>query len=781
MQQGDAADKLVQRASAAVVRLHTGLLPDPNSAALLVTALAATSLTVGLVLGLRRTDQARRDRERVVYRLGFARSLTILQVEAFVRSLAILRAPRGEVLGRDSVVLEVTSAAGRIQHRLWISERRAEAVLAQLRATIPSVQVEEDTASADEMVDEAVELGLSDWSRPMRLDQPEVFAASLLRSLLPLQRGERLLYQLVIGPLRPRGRETRGTTTENARGSYVGRMLQVLWTGTRREADDRAAQDKRRDGLHAVALRIGARAGSGPRRAHLVGRLRGCLHQLEQPGVRLTARRRLGRRSARRMTTRATPIVPSRTVLNVPELAILLGWPVNETTVPGLSLRRGRVYAPALELPRTGKVIGEAVASSQARPVALAPADALMHMLVSGPTGSGKSTVLLNLIKQDLDAGHGLILIDPGGDLARDVLDRVPAARIDEVIYLDPTDERPVGLNPLAGPLEEVELRAERVLAALRERSMSWGPRLEELLRAGLVVLAARQLTLVELAPLLVDANARRQWTQELPAWLGAAEVWARFESWSEAEQSQAVAAVLNKLAPVVGRRVLRGLLGQTEVTWTMEEVIQENKVLIVALPSGTLGPLAADVVGGLVTNMVWEAALARQRTERAGRRPVMFYIDELARFMRGSGTDLADLLARARGHSLGLVGAVQHLDQLRPELRAAVLSEARNKIILQPAARDAVAFARMLPDVTPEDLLALEARTALAALVVGGVVVPPVTVRTLPPPEATGQGEAVRRASRDRYGRDREAVEAAIAERRDQSDPGRRRIRRTS
>jgi hypothetical protein len=153
--------------------------------------------------------------------------------------------------------------------------------------------------------------------------------------------------------------------------------------------------------------------------------------------------------------------------------------------------------------------------------------------------------------------------------------------------------------------------------------------------------------------------------------------------------------------------------------------------------------------------------------------------VDELPRFVRGSGSDLPDILARARGHGLGLVGAIQHIGQVPPMLRAALLSEARNKVILQPSADDASIFARHMPGVNADDLMTLEARTAVAQLVVNGRVTAPVTIATFPPPEPTGYGEAARTASQMKYGRDRAEVEAEIQARRRGPEPGPRRMRR--
>jgi hypothetical protein len=257
----------------------------------------------------------------------------------------------------------------------------------------------------------------------------------------------------------------------------------------------------------------------------------------------------------------------------------------------------------------------------------------------------------------------------------------------------------------------------------------------------------------------------------------------ARFEDWSEGERGQAVSAVLNKVTPLTDRRQLRAMLGQAHPAWTMQEVIDQNRILLVALPAGQAGSYAVDLLGGMVTRMVWNAAMRRTAVDRDRRPHTSLYIDEAARFLR-SGTDLADMLARARGHALGIVAALQHLGQAPAQLRATLLSEARTKIVLQPGPDDAVTLARAFgPLVKPDDLLTLEPRTAIAAVVVGGQVSPPVTIATSPPPAPTGWGLAARMASRRKYGRDRAEVEQEIAARRHAQEPvaGQRRTRPNS
>jgi hypothetical protein len=462
----------------------------------------------------------------------------------------------------------------------------------------------------------------------------------------------------------------------------------------------------------------------------------------------------------------------------------VLAWPIGDNlVVPGLRLGGSRPLPPAAELPQTGRVVGTSTwPGSTERPVAISPADSLMHTLITGPTGSGKSTLLLNLVVQDIQAGRGVVLLDPSADLVRDVLDRVPESRLDDVVHVDPADvTMPVPLNPLAASPDDAELVADQVLSSIRQRAASWGPQLEEILSNSLVALAASGLTLAELRPMLEDTGFRESLVARLdPALVpGAVAFFRRFGQWSDEQRHQAIAAVLNKVSPLTGRRMLRNMVGQSEPTWSMSEVLTANRILLVSLPSALVGPYAAEVLGAAILSLLWNAVLGRAAVGRELRQPSFVYVDEVARFVSGA-QDLGDALARARGHGTGLVLATQHLDQFPAGLRRTVLSEARSKIAFQPGADDAGTLARHFgPLVSATDLQALPARTAMEALVVGGQVAAPVTIATAPPPPPTGLGQQARDASRRTYGRDRDETERAIEARRRPPESGPRRTRR--
>ncbi|PKV88177.1 type IV secretory system conjugative DNA transfer family protein [Streptomyces sp. TLI_146] len=745
----------------------------------LVASAALFSATIAIILILRFRDQLTRDAARVTYRLGFPRDLTIGQVTAFLHALTRLRPARGWLFGRDSVVFESVGWPGRIEHRLRLPKHQADVLLRQLRGIVPNLRTTPIENPALPTAGWLRRIRLTTTARPLRTDQPEGFAVALLSTLQPLARDELLLYQLVVYPVRtPQLPVARRPSSGLAvLPPWLHRVGQLLTAAPPAPLDKQAAADfkaKIAEPWFGVIGTVGATAADRPRAHFLVGRLMATLHQLDYNGAALVPRW-LPRRAADWLAQAATGTGVAPVHVNAQEAATLLGWPLAGPTVPGLRLSGGRSFPPVPELPTRGRVLGTATYEGLQRPVAISPIDGLMHQLVTGPTGSGKSTLLLNQLTQDIQAGRGVILLDPGGDLARDVADRIPEARIGDLIYLDAADNRPVGINPLACAPEDAELVADQVMDLIKANADSWGPRLEEVLKAALVLLAATPgMTLVELPAVLTDEVFRASLLARLdPAFaptVGA--FFARFNSWSEGERGQAVSAVINKISPLTDRRQLRAMLGQAQPAWTMREVMEQHKILLVALPSGLAGSYAVDLLGGLLVSMVWNAAMRRAAVTRDQRQATFLYIDEAGRFLR-SGADLTDMLARARGHFLGIIAALQHITQVPPNLRAALLSEARTKVVLQPGADDAATLARALgPLVKPEDLLTLEPRSAVAAVVTGGQVSPPVTIATNPPPEPSGWGPTARAASRLAYGRDRAAVEQEIADRRQASRP---------
>jgi hypothetical protein len=661
------------------------------------------------------------------------------------------------------VIFEVTSDEHGIAHGLIAAPAHGAYLLEQLRAAIPGTRVEPGESAPLE-VRTAAELRVSSRRVPLRTDQPEATVAGLLATLQPRRGGELTVIQWILSPA-PAG---------GFRGSVpLPALLAEVTLGNGRVQASlpveraRAEREKRSEPEAHAVCRVGVRARTPQREVQLLRRAIGAFHAGNAPGVSFRVRwlpsgvvaRRIGRRSAGGWTA----------LLNAKELAAFLGIPLGDLHLPGLTLGAARQLPADAELPRRGRVIGRSTFPGAERLLALSVPDSLRHLHVVGPTGVGKSTLLLNLIAGDMTAGRTVIVIDPKGDLVTDVLDRVPRDRVEDVILLDPNDvDRPAGFNLLSGAAESPDLVSDQVVAIFHNLFRAfWGPRTDDILRASLLTLAAEPgMTLVEVPLLLTDEAFRRRMVASVDDPVALEPFWGWYEAMSPAERAQAIGPVLNKLRTFLLRRRLRNVIGQAESTIDLEAVLRERKILLVNLAKGLLGEDASALLGSAVLARLWQAVQARAALPPSARTPVFCHVDEFQDYLN-LPTSLADVLAQARAYGFGLTLAHQHLGQLPPLVRTAVLANARSRVVFQTAASDAQALAReFAPHLSATDLQALGRYEAVVAAAASERVLPPASMVTLPPVAATDCASQARELSRLRYGRDRAAVERDMRER---------------
>lgn len=724
----------------------------------------------GVLLVLRRFDQRQRDAGRLTYLLRFPPDLKADAVQAFLRVLGGLPRTWLPHRGESTVVFETVGIGHEIRHFLHVPEGQAAYVISQLRALVPTARITEATIQRPPLKF-GTELRVSSRGRELQVGDPASMAASLIASAQPLLANEMIVTQWIIAPA------IAGPVRSDGTG-LASTWRQVL-TGSSKPDPEivKAARDKVSAPLFRAVGRVGVLAGNQSRARHLLWRVVGTLHSLRQPGVTLRRRWLLGSIVVRRLEGMRTPILSYPCHLNARELTGLIAWPLEGPLIAGLAMAGSRSTLPDPAVPLAPRVLGEATFSGGERPIALPEREALHHLHVIGPTGTGKSTLLANLILQDVAEGRAVVVVDPKGDLVADVADRMPSRHVDRVVLLDPTDEeRPLGLNLLAGAHEAPELVTDQVIAIFHQMySAFWGPRTQDVLHASLLTLSAEPgLTLCELPALLTNDTFRRRLVSRVDDAIALGPFWSWYEHLKSGERTQAIGPVQNKLRPLLLRRRVRNVIGQAKPTFTMGEVLSEPKVLLVSLAKGLLGPEASSLIGSLVIAQLWQAVQARAGVRAADRRPAFVYADEFQEYT-ALPTDIADVLAQARGFGVGMVLAHQHLGQLPPQLRSAVLANARSRIVFQAASDDAGDLARQLGGgITPGDLQDLGAFEIYAGLYAAGRVRSPISARTYPLGDPLGTQQLVREASRERYGRDRAAVEAEIVGRQQQAPPDR-------
>ncbi len=730
-------------------------------------ALIAGVLFPAGVVAIRASNTRRWQDTSVVYTLRFPLQVEHSAVTNFIAGLAGLVAPRWHrPTSVRAVVIEVTATEDGISHRLITSRSLAPIVTAQLRASMPSVRVEQEAPGRGPSPDHATELGLSDSTRPLRIDQPEAIARGLLSGLFPLQgQEEAVTLQYVLSPIGPLPAASRS----DAGSATLVPLIKGVPARVPNPEEIKARRDKQAHPLFAAAIRVGVGAQDRSRQRQLMQRVLASFHLANAPGAHLFRRAGASRAIAERIARRSLPLLNYPISLNAAELTGLVAFPLGKAALPGLKLGGCRLLPPAPEIPSHGRVLARANFPGAERPLALSVAASMRHLHVCGPTGVGKSTLLLNLMSQDIASGRGMALLDPKGDLVDDLLDRVPLDRAADVIVLDPSDEgRPVGFNLLAGASESSELLVDQLVGIFHRLYQAfWGPRTDDILRSALLTLVTEPgMTLCEVPLLLTDPSFRRRLVGRLDDPVGLGPFWAWYEGMSDAERAAAIGPVMNKLRSFFLRRRIRNVIGQTDGRLDLDHVIAGNKVLLVNLSKGRLGEEASALLGSLVMARLWQSIQKRAGLPQADRSPFFAYIDEAQDFLN-LPSDLADVLVQARSAGCSLTLSHQHLAQLPLALRTAVLANAGSRVIFQTSAADARVFAKELsPHLEAQDLQGLDRFEVVAKLAVDSGVAAPVTGIALPPSLPLGHASTIRETSRSQWGRDRNAVEADIFKR---------------
>ena len=446
----------------------------------------------------------------------------------------------------------------------------------------------------------------------------------------------------------------------------------------------------------------------------------------------------------RRLAWMQRRLMPFRTrlVLSAPELAALCPFPQRpaDGVVP-FEQPPARELLPSAEAPRSGIALGTSGAHGHHEPVYVTVDGLLHHAHLIGATGAGKSTTLLNLGTQLMQQGHGLVVVEPKGDLIDDLLASVPRERASEVVLLDFGDPAfPPAFNLLAGGRGQGE-----ALAGIFSRlfGSNWGPRSDDLLRAAVLTLEGGDRTgevptLADVLPLLQDPRRRARYAVKDTVVLQG--FWQSWERFSEGQRQQALAPLSNKLRAFLLREPVRDALVQPEAP-DFRSIINEGKILLCSLSAESLGEEGASLFGSVLLHRLWQAALSLGPAR--GRQPLICLVDEAHRFTALPG-GINEVLAQARGYGLGFVLAHQDLSQLSAELRQAMAANCRTKLTFQLDPPDNERMAKHFePRLTAPDLLHLD-RFQLAARVFDrGLSLPPATAVAPGPPEIDTVGIA--------------------------------------
>lgn len=398
--------------------------------------------------------------------------------------------------------------------------------------------------------------------------------------------------------------------------------------------------------------------------------------------------------------------------------------------------------------------------------------DRTRHTYVIGKTGMGKSTLLENMIIQDINNGEGICVIDPHGSLAEKLLDHIPETRIKDVIYFAPFDvEAPIGLNVLEKvEKEKRHLVANGIMAAFKKIWVdAWSARMEYILtNIILALLENDNQSLLGINRMLTDKEYRKFIVSNVtdPT---VKDFWEKeYAAYTDKFAAEAAPAIQNKVGQFVGNPLIRNIVGQQKTSIDLRDAMDTKKILIVNLSKGKVGEGNANLIGSLLITKIYLAAMSRADVgpyELEKLPPFYVYVDEFQNFANES---FANILSEARKYNLALTVAHQYVEQMTDEVKAAVFGNVGTMIAFRVGATDAEIFEKeFAPYFILDDIVNLSAYQIYLRLMIDGVGSKPFSAHTLDPvlQPTHSYADEVIAASRHHYGKPIAEVEAEVAE----------------
>jgi hypothetical protein len=698
---------------------------------------------------LKMANQTELDRNRKTYLITFPAELKTPELLNWLRQVSG-SINRKSLLTIPTMVFETWANDREIIHRLSMPWQDADYIIGQLHAMMPGIGAIPDEARPKTKWGHAREFRINKTEHPVIVKDSLAMSVSMLKTLEQLEKKESAVLQWVISPTKG-SKPTQSLTVMEA-------LLGVPPLSNEQVASLKAKHDEPN---FIGSFRIGVNAATPARGKHLLNLF---ARPLSSTG-RFQKVFSFNERALSEAITAATSPFLYNCQVSASELLSFMTWPLGSPLIAGLPSGATRHLPPTEAILREGRILGLSTYPGTERPIAQSHSAAATHTFVGGSNGVGKTTLMANMAKQDMEAGHGLIVLEAKGDLFYDVLDYVPPNRLDDVVIIDFTNGLyPVGFNLLdqGNPRTVIDELVELFQFKYKDNGI-W---FRELMFHGLMTLATvKGLTFNDLSPLISPRDAEeRAWAGEIMKGVKDRELvkfWQRWNQLKESERAQYSAVVENRIWQIIGRVEPRYLFGQAISSFQAEDIIRQNKILLVNL-SG-VPKESAEIVGTLLFNAIWEAA-QRVQVEKEN----YVYLDEFQMFADiPMGFD--DVLALARKFKLGMVLATQYVERLPQNLSQAIKANARTKIIFQTNAEGANIWQHEFGSkaVDKSDITNLKAYQAIARINTDSGISSPVTIKTLPPAKKAGFAKAATLRSNEKYGRRVADIERQETERR--------------
>lgn len=411
--------------------------------------------------------------------------------------------------------------------------------------------------------------------------------------------------------------------------------------------------------------------------------------------------------------------------------------------------------------------------------------DRRRHIYIIGKTGMGKSQLIENMAIQDIQAGHGVAVVDPHGDMIERIVRFIPPSRINDVVYFNPADlNHPIAFNVLEKvSIEQRHLVASGLIGVFKKIwADSWGPRLEYVLHNAIsALLEYPGSTLLGIMRMLTDKGFRKRVIAKINDPVVKAFWVEEYSKYPDRFQAEAIAPIQNKVGRFLTSSLVRNIVGQVASTINVREIMDQKKIFLINLSKGRVGEDNSALLGALLITKMQLAAMSRVDIPEEERADFYLYVDEFQNFATES---FAGILSEARKYRLNLILAHQYIAQLvhdsNSTVRDAVFGNVGTLITFRVGAADAEFMEpEFMPSLTQEDLVNLPKYQVYIKLMIDGVTSNAFSATTLPPaPSPTDANEVIEkviRVSRERYAKPREVIEDKIirwSETKDDDEP---------
>ena len=673
-------------------------------------------------------------------------------------------------LCREPIAFELMGSHKKVVAQFVAGESDAPLLRRQLQAYFPEAVFVQREGGLEQAWDEsrgdealAVEFGLKhEFMLPLASGKLDPFIG-IIGALAELQPGELGLFQVLFQPAQKPWAESIVNSVTHADGKpYFVDSPELA----------KAAENKIARPLYAAVVRILVCAGQRERMLQLARDLAGSLRVFAHPNGNELIPLQNDEYDFEEHIDDVLRRQTHRTgmVLNSDELTGFVHLPSSAVRSPVFQRQTTKTKAAPAIVRQRGLLLGTNDHASDTVEVRLSAEQRTRHTHIIGASGTGKSTLLFNLIKQDIENGEGVAVLDPHGDLIDRICGIIPTNRIDDVVLVDPSDtEYSIGFNILSAHSElEKTLLASDLIAVFQRLSSTWGDQMNSVLQNAILAFleSDRRGTIADLRRFLIEPAFRNEFLKSVK---DSEVVYYWQKSFPHLSGNKSIGSILTRLDTFLAQKPIRHMVSQPENRLDFAQIMDSGKIFLAKLPEGLLGRENSYLLGTLMVSKFQQIAMSRQAQQIAARRDYWIYADEFANFITPR---MAEILSGARKYRIGLTLAHHELHQLQrnPEVASAVMSHPFTRIVFRVGDDDAKKLAEGFSYFESKDLRNLETGQAVCRVERSdfdfNLSVP--LPASLDANAAAARRQEVITRSREKYGTARADVEAKLAKSRE-------------